>query len=78
MMSPDRLRAFLRDIRLGCMTRSGFARVSFHWLDRPATQAQRADLEAALRLGLVAWGGLVPGSAAVLTAAGAALLEVLP
>lgn len=77
MMAPDRLRAFLHDLQRGALTRAGYARVYLYWVGQPATKAQKADAEAALRLGLLAWPSMVPGTAAVLTDAGRALLGAL-
>lgn len=77
MMAPERLRAFLYDLRTGYATRQGYQRIAVQWVGQPATKAQKADLEAALRLGLVHWPSLVPGTAAALTPAGVKLLEAL-
>lgn len=75
MMHPDRLRAFLHDVARGAFTRTGYARFSFHHLGGLATRAQRDDLQAATRLGLIVWPSLVPGTAAVLGDAARQLLE---
>lgn len=77
MMAPERLRAFLHDVQRGAMARTGYARVSLHWVGNPATVAQKGDFDAALRLGLVRWPSLVPGTGATLTPAGVKLLEAL-
>jgi hypothetical protein len=77
MMSPERLRAFLHDVQRGYATRQGYVRVSVLWVHVPASKAQKADLEAALRLGLAHWPSLVPGTEAALTSAGVKLLESL-
>jgi hypothetical protein len=77
MMAPERLRAFLADVQRGTANRYGYERLYARWEGNPATKAQKADLEAALRLGLVHWPSLVPGTAAALTPAGVKLLEAL-
>jgi hypothetical protein len=74
MMSGPRLRAFLYDLQRGYATRAGYVRIAVQWVGQPASKAQKADLEAALRLGLARWPSLVPGTAAELTDAGRALL----
>jgi hypothetical protein len=75
MMSAPRLRAFLHDVQRGTFTRTGYARFSFHHLARPTTKAERADLDAATRLGLIAWPSLTPGTAAELTDVARQLLK---
>jgi hypothetical protein len=75
MMSGPRLRGFLRDVDAGAATRSGYRRFTFQWLGQTVTRAQKADLEAAQRLGLLQWAGLIPGAPATLTEAGALLLK---
>lgn len=76
-MAPERLRAFLRDVHTGYATRQGYVRISVLWVHVPASKTQKADFEAALRLGLVHWPSLVPGTEAALTPAGVKLLEAL-
>lgn len=78
MMAPDRLRAFLHDVQRAALTRAGYARVYLQWLGQPATKAQKADAEAALRLGLIAWPSMVPGTAATLTDSGRVSLRSVP
>lgn len=77
MMAPERLCEFLRDVRLGALTRRGYTRFSLAWLGRPLLRAQKADAEAAERLGLLTFNGRIGDVTAELTTAGRSLLEVL-
>lgn len=56
-MSGPRLKAFLYDIQRGSATRTGAVRFALQWVGHPATVTRKADLEAAERLGLLAWNG---------------------
>lgn len=67
MMSADRLKAFLRDVAAGQLTRHGYQRFTLQWAGRPARQAVKLDAAAAERLGLITWSGRIGPVAAELT-----------
>ena len=78
MMSGDRLKAFLRDVQAGQLTRHGYERFALHWAGRPALRALTLDVAAAERLGLITWNGRIGPVPAELTDAGRVLLRSAP